>query len=231
MLKIAVCDDDNYLCKELHEYILEYDVHYEIDLKTNLYHSCNKLFERLSEDEKYDLLFLDIEFPDMNGIELGNKIRKILKNTKIQIVFISAKQDYAMELFDIQPFNFMVKPLRREKVFSCISQFLNYYNDNCDFFSYTLENIKHSIAINEIIYFKSNKKKVIMHTETSNIEFYAKFSELLSGDLKRKFVVIKRGLAVNIHHIKHSNFNSLILSDNTTFEIARDRCELVRERL
>lgn len=190
MLKIAVCDNDNLLCKELHDYILEYDVHYEIYFKTDLYDSCDKLFEKLLEDEKYDLLFLDIEFEDMNGIELGNKIRSVLRNTKMQIIFISAKQDYAMELFDIQPFNFIVKPLRREKVFSCISQFLNYYNDNCDFFSYTLENIRHSIAIDGIIYLKSNKKKVIMHTEGANIEFYAQFSELLSGDLKSKFVIL-----------------------------------------
>lgn len=231
MLRIAICDDDKYVCKDIENLIIEYDIKFELDVTVDTYTSCNELFNKLQNDVDYDLIFLDIEFPDMSGIELGDKIRNILKNTKMQIVFISAKQGYAMELFNIQPFNFLIKPLDKEKVISCISKFVNYYNKICSFFTYTYENLKYQVAVNEIIYFQSNGKKIIMHKEDEDIEFYGKFSGVMENELKNQFVIIKRGFAINIHHIKQSSFKTLLLSDGTKLEISRNCRESVRDRL
>ena len=70
------------------------------------------------------MLFLDIELPKMNGVAVGQYIRETLKNETIQIAYISSKQEYAMELFEMRPINFLVKPLYEKKIENVIDKFL-----------------------------------------------------------------------------------------------------------
>lgn len=230
MIRIAICDDDELVCKELEHYIFEYDFKYEYDLKCDCYIECENLLNALENEIEYKLIFLDIEFPEMNGLELSNKVRNYLKNYKVQIVFISAKEQYAMKLFDMQPFNFLVKPLSKENVFSCLTKFLIYYHENNKVFEYNYENVKHRIAISEILYFESDGKKVIMHTHTKDIPFYGVFSEV-ADQLKHQFIVIKRGLMVNLQYIVNSNYTTIELSNNMTFTISKNNRDNVRNRL
>ena len=52
----------------------------------------------------------------MNGVEIGKYIRKKLENNVAQIVYISSKKSYAMELFENRPFDFLIKPLTEEAI-------------------------------------------------------------------------------------------------------------------
>ncbi len=76
------------------------------------------------EGTNYDLLFLDIELPQINGVAVGRYIRETIKNEIIQIAYISSKQKYAMELFEMHPINYLVKPLTYEKIAKVIDKFL-----------------------------------------------------------------------------------------------------------
>lgn len=229
MIRIAIVDDDEMMCNELKDIIEKYDIKYEYNIHCDIFTSCED-FMLKSQSNDYKLIFLDIEFPEMNGIELGNKIRSIFKNMKMQMIFISSKSDYAMELFDVQPFNFLIKPLSKEKIYSCLTKFFVYYFENNKMFEYNFENVKHSILINEIIYFESNGKKVIMHTANNTISFYGVFNEI-AKQLKRQFVVVKRGLMVNLQYVVNSNYTSIELSNKMTFKISKNNRESVRDRL
>jgi DNA-binding LytR/AlgR family response regulator len=229
MVNIAIVDDDLMICEKLSEWIAEYDIKYESNLHCDIYTSCNDFFNSIQTYPDYHLIFLDIEFPGMSGIELGSKIRRYFKNIT-QIIFISVRQDYAMELFDIQPFNFLVKPLKKDKFFSCLTKFMMYYAESNCFFEYTYENLKHRIAVNEIIYFKSYGKKLLMHTTKKDIYIYGKITDI-KDELKHRFIITKRGIAVNIHHITNINFTMLELTDGSSIGISRNYREEVRDRL
>lgn len=177
MIRIAVIDDDDLICNELSHIIQKYDLRYEYDIHCDLFTSCEDFFTQANNTD-YMLIFLDIEFPGMNGIELSHKIRNLSKNMKVQIIFISSKSAYAMELFDVQPFNFLIKPFAEEKVFECLTKYFIYYRENNKLFEYTFENIKYRVPVNEIMYFESNGKKIIMHTQSKEVQFYGVFSEL-----------------------------------------------------
>lgn len=89
--KIAVCDNEQIICSVLYNKLQniskEKSVVFEIDCFTSGEELCHEM-----EKTNYDLLFLDIELPQMNGIDVGKHIRETLKNENIQIVFISSKQ-------------------------------------------------------------------------------------------------------------------------------------------
>jgi two-component SAPR family response regulator len=96
--------------------VLEYAKKKGVPVETQTFLSPDKLFSNIDEDGLFDILFLDIELDDITGIDVGNRLRSDLKNEIMQIVFISANDEYALQLFNIRPMNFLVKPITYDKV-------------------------------------------------------------------------------------------------------------------
>ncbi len=220
MIRIAVCDDEKYVCEQIKQYLIEYQFKYNQDFKVDQFTSCEELFKRLKESQNYHLIFLDIEFPNMNGLTLSRKIRGLLCDIKTQIIFVSSTESYAMQLFAVQPFDFIVKPITSDQIFPRVSKFLKYYTNSNMFFTYTSENVKHKIAVSEIIYIQSERKKLHIHTANDTIVCYHKFNDAVNVKMKNEMVIIKRGMAVNIYHIVDTNFETVILSDGTILKIS-----------
>lgn len=220
MIKIAIVDDEKYVCEHLKQLLIEYQFKYNLDFKVDIFLSCEDLFERVQSSVNYHLIFLDIEFSNMNGVNLSKKIRLGMGDIRTQIIFISAKDSYAMELFSVQPFDFIVKPVKKERLYPCISKFIKYYANSSMFFTYTLENMKHKIAISEIIYIQSERKKLKLITSNGVIICYHKFSDAVTNEMKNDMVVVKRGLAVNINHIVDTDFETVVLSNETKLKIS-----------
>ena len=85
-IKIAICDDDKEVCTSVN-HIVEKLLH-QTEIKAEIYtfYSGKELCEKML-NVKYDLIFLDIEIPEMNGVEIGKYIRKKLENNVAQIVY------------------------------------------------------------------------------------------------------------------------------------------------
>lgn len=73
------------------------------------------------ENEKIDIAFLDIELPDINGIELAVKLQNIQSN--IEIVFVTAYLNYAIEAFNLHALHYLLKPVKKEQVYTLINYF------------------------------------------------------------------------------------------------------------
>lgn len=106
MIRIAVVDDENILCSQIEQYLLkiaeELNIHFDIDV---LY-SGNELCQQLKQSIYYDVIFLDIEMDDVNGIAVSEFIRKQLLDDSVQIIYVSGNTRYAMELFQYSPLDF-----------------------------------------------------------------------------------------------------------------------------
>ena len=111
MYKIAVCDDNEIVCSEIEKVLLNLRKENEFELDIDIYLKGEDLEFKLLNGFKYDLLILDIELGILSGIKVGKTVREKMDNDIMQIIYISAKEIYAMELFDIRPLNFLVKPL------------------------------------------------------------------------------------------------------------------------
>lgn len=85
----------------------------------------------LVKDQSPDLAFLDIELPDMRGIELADRLRKIKPD--LAIVFITAHQEYSLDAFKLYAFDYILKPIDEERVktnFRHIQQMLKMIKKN-----------------------------------------------------------------------------------------------------
>ena len=116
MYKIGICDDDKILCSVLEEQIYELSKKIEIKVDVEVWYSGESIQNDLKKGIELDLLFLDIELVQKNGIAVGNFIRNEMENMQTHIVYISSKESYAMQLFKVQPLDFLIKPISTENI-------------------------------------------------------------------------------------------------------------------
>lgn len=107
MFKIAACDDEQAVLVELEQIIEKVCKEIFMDIYVETFSSGTALWHEIKHNGgRYDLIFLDIEMEDMNGIQLSKLIRDDLRDQMTDITFISGKKDYAMELFQVRQPNF-----------------------------------------------------------------------------------------------------------------------------
>lgn len=229
-MNIAVVINDVTLHHAIKEYCERFQMVFDHDFSVHSYASCEALYHELQTGAAYDLLFLEIEMPAMRGTELGKRIRKELHNYAVQIVFISATTDYAVELFPLRPLDYLLKPVSYERFCACLNIFLNDSAMGNSFMTYTLENTQRKIRVSELLYLKTFGKKVELHSRDACFSVYGKISELIAG-CETQFLCVSRGEYANIQHIIAATPKEVRLTGNHVLHISRGRQHAVYDRL
>lgn len=120
MLYIAVVDDEQTHRDILVRYIEEWkrDTHREI--KVESYDSGEAFYFAWCEEQRCDVLFLDIMMKETDGISLARKLRE--KGKDIVIIFTTGIVDYMQEGYEVEAMHYLLKPLNREKVRECLEK-------------------------------------------------------------------------------------------------------------
>ena len=225
--KIAVCDDEQVICLYLYnklENLMEQkSVRFEIDCFTSGEELCKEI-----KCTDYDLIFLDIELPEMNGVAVGQYIRETLKNETTQIAYISSKQEYAMELFEMRPINFLVKPLSDEKIENVIYKFLQLNRIDTEIFNFKIGRDYYKIPFSEILYFYSNGRKINIVTLKKSYEFYGSLDDVYSEVKNKKFLFVHKSFLVNFKYIHKYEYEQLTMSDDKIIPVSQSRRKSVR---
>ena len=122
MFRIAICDDEPAICSQIERIVLDFGRKTSHYIEVDVYFSGEELYQYLEDGPYYDIIFLDIELKKLNEIDVGRKIRSDLKNEAILIVYISGRDSYAMELFEVRPMHFLVKPIRTERIMTVLEK-------------------------------------------------------------------------------------------------------------
>ena len=109
-IEIAVCDDEQIYIDRIVKYIEVYSEEYELDINVTAYNSGNSLLKDIEDDQsKYDIIFLDVEMPNIDGVDTARKIRKITKD--VIICFVTSYDKYAIQAYGVEALAYVVKPV------------------------------------------------------------------------------------------------------------------------
>lgn len=232
MVRIAIVDDDKIACIKLKSELIRYSIWNDQDYYIDTYFNCESAISNLKLENGYDIIFLDIEFNNMmNGIQLGDFLRNKMLNVETSIIFISSIEEYAKQLFKIHPFDFLIKPVSYEKIENCLNSYfkMNYLKNK--YFKFMKNKSEHEISVNQIKYLQSDSKKIIIHTNNENIEFYGRLSNYINEKCFENFIIIHKSFFVNPLYIERFGYNYVIVKDNINLPISRKYQDIVRERL
>ncbi len=231
MLRIAICDDEKTICRQLEDMLHEIAGDAELEIETDVYYTGEELCEFLMGERHYDIIFLDIELNTTDGVRVGRKIREEFEDELTQIVYISFNESYAMELFDVRPLNFMIKPLNKGKIEAVLMKALKLMHLENNFFEYKNGNVTFSISLRDVLYFESSGRKVniVMNGETRS--FYGKLSDVEEQVGSRDFVMIHKSYLINFRHCIEYTYEYVRMSNQEVLTISQNNRKSVREKL
>ncbi len=220
MINIAICDDDEKYRNEIKaltdSFMLDNKKDYDIDCFSN-----GSLL--LAEKKKYDIYFLDIIMPLINGIEVARKIRETDCNAVI--IYLTTSDEFALSAFEVDAMQYILKPYNKEKIFSVLLKALSSIetvpdeklvietNNGTTAISISrIESIEH---INRVIYFYISDK-TIYKTKKASVTLNEISNQLL-GHLS--FISCHRGYIVNMNHVLSLSKNWFIMKSGAKIPV------------
>lgn len=179
-----------------------------------------------------DALFLDILLDGISGIEIAKKVREI--EPRLPIIFTTTEPDFALDGFTVHAMDYLLKPLRPEKVSWCLKELREYLSVPAFLTLSEIEGRGHSsarnVALNDILYGICQNHNMIIHTITGTICTRLSFQNF-QAHLPHIgcFLVCGRGLVVNLSYVEQVKTGELLLKTGETLPFSRNRTTKIQE--
>lgn len=226
--KVAICDDEVSTCEELDAKTKSIFTKLGYDVEVDVYYSGETFVNHICRNNPYDFILLDIELFELNGIGVGKYIRDYIMDFRTQIVYISSKTTYAMELFEISPLDFLVKPIYCDQLTKTYERGMAIIGTLQECFECTNGNTVIRVPFAEILYMESEGRKVKLVTSNEEIFFYDKLSNVIKS-LSTVFIQIHKSYIVNTNAIKEYHSDRVVLFNLNELPISRTYRDIVKK--
>ena len=219
MLHIAICDDEERDLIKLEKLIADYAVKNNVLYKI---YSFSDGMALLAEKKKFDLVFLDIEMPGINGIETAQKIRE--QDMNVPIVYITSYSKYWRSAYKVHAFDFISKPYDSKDIQEVFKDFFSKIKESdAKVIPVTTENGVVYQNIDEICYLLIKQRKTIqvgtLYSEYVALEFLSDLKDKIDSD---QFFLTHRSCLVNLKHVNNlSKDDGIIMKDGTWLPLAQ----------
>jgi DNA-binding LytR/AlgR family response regulator len=177
----------------------------------------------------YSILFLDIEMPEENGIQLAKKLRVLDRD--ILIIYLTSYEVYMKESFEVQPFRYMLKPVNYTELYKVFYQAMDAILENNDYIIFTSNQITYQVPTRSIFYATVDKgRKIRLVSEVESYEYYGKLGELEEKWAHTSFVRIHTGYLVNMKYIKKLTSLNVVLMNDECLPVSRPRRNIVKSQ-
>lgn len=198
MLRIGICDDEAKMRKALRA-----PLERKLQLLGEEYHilefdSGESLLCR-SQTEGLDLLFLDIEMKELNGMDTAKALRR--RNSNVILVFVTAYPDFVFQGYEVHAFHYILKPYEERKIVDVLEQALKELGRHEEqFFTIEQKSGATRIPLKKIAAFVSDRRKITVITDEGEPDFYGKLCDT-QADLPDYFIRIHSRYLVNLNFV------------------------------
>lgn len=224
MIKCIVIDDEPWACALLEDYVRKIPFLELVDSSNNPIEAIHKI-----QNEEIDLAFLDIQMPELTGIQL----MKIIQN-KCRVILTTAYSDYALESYDYNVIDYLLKPISFDRFYIAATKAKELILDNSKEILKSEATIPQTaIHLNEFIFVKTDKKTVKL--DYSDILYIEGLKDYIAfHTIKEKLLVLDSLKAIETT-LPASTFirvhKSFIVSVNAIESIERNRIFLKNQAI
>ncbi len=200
----------------------------QFDYEIVMYDTGNDLVRHLDAVLENNILFLDIDMPGINGLEVAEMIEA--HPHKVNLIFVTNRNDLVFDAIHFRPFRFLRKECLRDEIEEALLSVISKMKDEsflCEFESGS-DVVK--IAVQEIVYLESAGHYVKVHTQDEKVFVVrSKMSEMDNQLVMMGFVRIHIGYLVNIRNIYSISSKGVILDNGAELPISRKNVERVKQ--
>ena len=223
-MRICICDDDKCIHLLLKDNISSFFCGKNMPEIIQCYSGAETL--GYFENDAADIIFLDIELGDENGIDIAMNIRKKDKNAII--IFISSHPQYVFDAFKCEAFHFLVKPITSTDFEDVFSRAMHKYRTENDNIALGWNHTRSNIKIGDILYIEGYKRKLDIHTKHGTFSIIGKISDAYSHLKDFDFILVHQGYIVNMKYIENFKNGEITLYNGEVVMVSvRKRAEAI----
>lgn len=233
MYQIAICDDEKEQVHITEQMLAQYlESHPKADFRVESFENADALLNLIA-DEAYlpDLILMDIYMPDKLGIEAAKELRHM--GNHCRIVFLTTSREHALDAFEVEASQYLVKPLVAEKLFSLLDRLLTEIQEERKrYVLLRIDNTVQRVAVDDIIYCEAQGKFQYLHladgSQCMMRVTMAKLVEMLEP--YSEFMRVGVAYLVNMEHIESVGKQEIRMDTGKKIYPPRNACQTVRER-
>ena len=234
-MKSAILVEDEYLAAEELKYLIEKLS--ELNIVATFDNGLDAL--EYIQTNQFDVAFLDINIPSINGMLLA----KSLQNFKLspEILFTTAYKEHAAEAFEIEAFDYLLKPYSEERVKKCLKRLTNKLNGSLNTSPASITLYQDArirlVDIRDIIYAEANGKTTTIHTTHGIFTAPIMLSEFIEKNSTPQFFKAHRSYWVNLDKVEEitpwhsSTYRIKLLGSDKLVPVSRSNIKTFRDRI
>ena len=229
MLNIAICDDDNEIIGQIKRLICEAFPESQSAIEVTGYTTGSELCVTLDAGRYFDLIFMDIEMDSMDGIMTGHLLREKYGHDSSLLIYISSHTKYHERLFDVQPFQFIKKPIDADEFTRKLKQAVKKIESGNEVFSVKKGRDYFNVKKRDIISLESNKHNMLLSISgAESIEYRGVFKDEAKKLYSTYLVQPHSAFIVNINHVTSFHGTHMIMDNGSLIPVSRQRAKEVK---
>lgn len=233
-MRIAICDDETLFLENESNIISKYlDKKNNMEYNIDKYESGKEFLINNKDDISYDVVFLDINMDDIDGLETARQIRK--KSDKVQLVFITGYITYALEGYKVNAVRYILKDEKtlENAIEECMDSIIKQMDSKHSTITFSFREGTKNILIEDITYIESNLHYLTFHLNDSMKKQYTLYEKL--DDIEKildthSFCRIHKSYLVNLKFVDQIERYQMKMKDGHILNIAKPRYQVVREK-
>ena len=228
MIRIAICEDDTTQLEYMKSLVQKWAEQNMIACETDGYISAEQLMFSFDDDFPYEIYILDIQMGKMNGMELARKIRQ--RDRDAVLLFLTGLRDYALEGYEVGAFRYLLKPVKEEEFYQIMSQIVS-EREEAPVRYFILEQHGETLKIPyaDIWSLEAKGHYVELSYGENTLEWKASLASLQEEFEENGFVVVRRGMLVNVSRISRVGKTECVLDNGVKIPVSRNQYKRVNE--
>lgn len=226
-LQIAIVDDESIQRDSMQTLIKQAAEEMDLTVQLSVFSSGEQFLFELEDYPELAIIFLDIEMNKIDGLEVAQKIRK--KDSEMTIVFATAFAEYAVQGYEVQALDYLLKPIEVEKIIRVLQRYLDRKPQIKESITFDVNGQLVKLFLEDILYIEVIKRECYIHLQDRTLTVNKTLKEL-SKELNKDFIQTHRSYLVNVVHIEGLLKADVELSNGETIPVSRRLSKDVQEK-
>lgn len=198
MYRIAIVEDESEESDRLVGFLNRYQTEHSESFQIQVFSSASKFWFHFNSN--FDLIFMDIELPDGNGMEVVREIRRVDEN--VTVIFVTNMAQYAVKGYEVRAFDFIVKPVTYYNFSVKLQNVLTIFNQNKDRDIWiSNKDGKMKLSVSSILYIEIVKHMAYFYTSDGTYNATESLTSLKERLKNNHFALCNRCYLVNLKHV------------------------------
>lgn len=220
MLRVAIVEDNDQESLLLLSYFNRYSKEKGLDIEHRRFNNALLFLQQYRGD--YDIIFMDIDMPMLNGMDAARRLREI--DPKVVLIFVTALARFAVNGYEVNAFDFVIKPVQYNFFITKLERALKELSTGKRT-SMLIKSGEMTVRVyaDEIMYVDIHNHVLSFHTQRETIETRGTMKDVVEALNESSFAMCNKSCVVNIMYLQMIDGDDVVLTNGERLPIGRPR--------